>query len=361
MLADFDLDLPGSLDEALGALAAAGANAGPAAAVPLAGGTNLLVDIRGRRENPRRLVALDRVDGLRWLRAEGGAIAMGARTTVSELLRSDAVAAALPSLHEAARLFAGQMVRNAATVAGNIACGSPAADLVPPLLALDAEVALASAAGRRRWRWPTSTRLQVRRPPARRADHRDRLPAAPGRVRPTFSTSSPGARATRSPWSAWRCRWPSRAGAAGRRASRSARWRRCRCGPARPRRCWRAWRSTPRRSTARRIRRPRECKPDRRRPRLGRLSARDGRGADAPAADAGLAGDRLKGEGDDVERTHDHAARQRQGRRDQRARPPDAARGAARPRPCRCQVRLREGRLRRLRGAASTAWPSTAA
>lgn len=150
MLADFDLDLPGSLDEALGALAAAGAGAGPAAAVPLAGGTNLLVDIRGRRENPRRLVALDRVDGLRWLRAEGGAIAMGARTTVSELLRSDAVAATLPSLHEAARLFAGQMVRNAATVAGNIACGSPAADLVPPLMALDAEVVLASAAGRRR-------------------------------------------------------------------------------------------------------------------------------------------------------------------------------------------------------------------
>lgn len=150
MLADFDLDLPGSLDEALGALAAAGAGAGPAAAAPLAGGTNLLVDIRGGRENPRRLVALDRVGGLRWLRSDGGAIAMGARTTVSDLLASDAIAAAAPALHEAARLFAGQMVRNAATVAGNIACGSPAADLVPPLLALDAELVLASAGGQRR-------------------------------------------------------------------------------------------------------------------------------------------------------------------------------------------------------------------
>ena len=56
---------------------------------------------------------------------------------------------AAPSLVESARLFAGLMVRNTATVAGNIACGSPAADLVPPLLSLDADVTLASASASR--------------------------------------------------------------------------------------------------------------------------------------------------------------------------------------------------------------------
>ena len=74
---------------------------------------------------------------------------VGARTTVSELLASGEIAAAAPSLVDACKVFAGQMVRNTATVAGNIACGSPAADLVPPLLSLDAAVTLVSKAGER--------------------------------------------------------------------------------------------------------------------------------------------------------------------------------------------------------------------
>ena len=76
-------------------------------------------------------------------------IAIGGRTTVSDLLRSPEIATAAPALIDAARLFGGLMVRNTATVAGNIASGSPAADLVPPLLALDAALTLASAAGTR--------------------------------------------------------------------------------------------------------------------------------------------------------------------------------------------------------------------
>ena len=54
-----------------------------------------------------------------------------------------------PSMVASARLFGGQMVRNAATVAGNIAHGSPAADMMPPLLSLDAEVTLRSMSGTR--------------------------------------------------------------------------------------------------------------------------------------------------------------------------------------------------------------------
>ena len=145
MYAEFDLTIPDTLEEALVALAADGGGK----TVPLSGGTNLIVDLRAQRVHADRLVGLDRVATLRGIKANGGSVTIGARTTVSDLLASADIAAAAPSLVESARIFAGQMVRNTATVAGNIACGSPAADLVPPLLVLDAEVILASQAGTR--------------------------------------------------------------------------------------------------------------------------------------------------------------------------------------------------------------------
>jgi CO/xanthine dehydrogenase FAD-binding subunit len=145
MHAEFDLETPERLEEALALLA----NGRGAAVLPLAGGTNLVVDLRARRLAPDRLVSLGRIDALRWIRRADGRVAIGSRTTVSDLLRSPEIAQHGPSLVEAAGVFAGQMVRNAATVAGNIACGSPAADLVPPLLSLDADVVLTSASGSR--------------------------------------------------------------------------------------------------------------------------------------------------------------------------------------------------------------------
>ena len=141
MDAAFDLDMPSSLAEALGMLGDG--------ALPLAGGTNVLVDLRAKRAQPKRLVSLSRLKELRGIRAHDGAIRIGGGTTVTDLLQSDAIARAAPALVEAAQVFGGQMVRNAATVAGNIASGSPAADLVPPLMALDAELTLVSARGRR--------------------------------------------------------------------------------------------------------------------------------------------------------------------------------------------------------------------
>ena len=145
MYANFELDLAADLDEALAVLA----DADGADVAPLAGGTNLIVDLRAGRCRPKRLVALGRVEALRGIGEDGPRVRIGGRTTVSELLASPLVAATAPSLVQSARLFAGQMVRNTATVAGNIACGSPAADLVPPLLALDAELTLASRGGSR--------------------------------------------------------------------------------------------------------------------------------------------------------------------------------------------------------------------
>ena len=145
MYTPFELETPRNLPDALAALAAGR----DAATVPLAGGTNLIVDLRAKRERPDRIVGLGEVAELEGMELGEDRIVIGGRTTVSNLLGSAEIAAAAPSLVESARLFAGLMGRDTATVAGNIACGSPAADLVPPLLSLDADVTLTSASASR--------------------------------------------------------------------------------------------------------------------------------------------------------------------------------------------------------------------
>ena len=145
MYMPFELEMPGDLAGALSALAAGG----DAKTVPIAGGTNLIVDMRAKRERPDRVVGLGKVGELRGMDFGADRISIGGGTTVTDLLESSGIAESAPSLIDSSRLFAGLMVRNTATVAGNIACGSPAADLVPPLLSLDADVTLASVAGTR--------------------------------------------------------------------------------------------------------------------------------------------------------------------------------------------------------------------
>ena len=141
----FDLEMPGDLPGALTALA----SGGDTKTVPMAGGTNLIVDMRAKRERPDRVVGLGKVGELRGMDFGADRISIGGGATVTDLLESPGIAEAAPSLVESSRLFAGLMVRNTATVAGNIACGSPAADLVPPLLSLDADVTLTSVDGTR--------------------------------------------------------------------------------------------------------------------------------------------------------------------------------------------------------------------
>jgi CO/xanthine dehydrogenase FAD-binding subunit len=146
MYAEFDLHVPQDLD---GALAVLAENDGQGAVMPLAGGTNMIVDLRARTVAPTALVSIGKVPGIRGIEIADGRVRMGGRTTISDMLRHDRLHATAPSLVESARVFAGQMVRNTATVAGNICSGSPAADLVPPLLVMDADVTLTSRSGSR--------------------------------------------------------------------------------------------------------------------------------------------------------------------------------------------------------------------
>jgi carbon-monoxide dehydrogenase medium subunit len=144
MYADFDLLVPEQLDQALTMIAAAG---GDRAA--LGGGTNLVVEMRASGKGPAALISVGRLPGLRGIRIADGTVTIGASTTVSDILRHPGMEKQGAALFSACGQFAGQMVRNTATVAGNICCGSPAADLVPPLLAMGASVTLRNAAGER--------------------------------------------------------------------------------------------------------------------------------------------------------------------------------------------------------------------
>jgi carbon-monoxide dehydrogenase medium subunit len=128
---------PKTINEALGQLAGGEAE-------PVGGGTNVVVDLRSRRHVPRALIDLSRLSELKGIRREDGYVVAGGGVTVAEILASPLVQKCAPPLVEAARLFANPLVRNRATLAGNLADASPAADMAPALLALDAEVELVS-------------------------------------------------------------------------------------------------------------------------------------------------------------------------------------------------------------------------
>ena len=196
MYVPFELELPSDLTGALSALTVAGHSK----TVALAGGTNLIVDMRAKRERPDRVVGLGKVGELRGMDFGAERITIGGGTTVSDLLRSSQIAESAPSLVESARLFAGLMVRNTATVAGNIACGSPAADLVPPLpLAGRRRNPGQRGAGRERCRSTSTFSTTSATCAGRTSSLRESPGPARRRRRSIPSTSSPAARGTRSP------------------------------------------------------------------------------------------------------------------------------------------------------------------
>ncbi len=141
---EFDLLMPKTLPDALDALAA-----NDAAIQPLAGGTDMIVNIRARTIQPNVLVSLNDLAELRDIRRENGTIVVGGGARIADFLTHPLLLEHADIARQAAHVFANPMIRNLATVAGNLASASPAGDLSPPLLALGAEVELANKAGTR--------------------------------------------------------------------------------------------------------------------------------------------------------------------------------------------------------------------
>jgi xanthine dehydrogenase FAD-binding subunit len=119
-------------------------------AVPIAGGTDVLVRLHGGDAAYRHLVDIHDVAELKGISlAADGAIVVGSGTTFAELLEDEIVRSHLPALAEGAASVGGPQVRNMGTVGGNICNGAPSADTAAPLLVHDAVVVLRGPDGTR--------------------------------------------------------------------------------------------------------------------------------------------------------------------------------------------------------------------
>jgi len=118
-------------------------------AVPIAGGTDVMVELNFDRRRPDALLNLNEVSELRGWTRENGTLRLGAGLTYAEVEHSE-LASLLPALAEAARTVGSPQIRNRGTVGGNLGTASPAGDALPPLLVEGAEVEVASVRGSRR-------------------------------------------------------------------------------------------------------------------------------------------------------------------------------------------------------------------
>src|SRR5262252_1525341 len=140
---------PSSLAEALAAKAAL------PQAVPIAGGTDVMVELNFARQRPEALLDLTRVPELDGWRSENGRLRIGAGVTYAELTgergspSADGLRRRLPGLAIAARTVGSPQIRNRGTIGGNLGSASPAGDCHPSLLAAGAEIEVASVTGRR--------------------------------------------------------------------------------------------------------------------------------------------------------------------------------------------------------------------
>jgi CO/xanthine dehydrogenase FAD-binding subunit len=118
-------------------------------AVPIQGGTDLMVSLNFDAIRPDAILNLNEVVELRGFARENGTLRLGAGLTYTELLE-EPLAGALPALAEASRTVGSPQIRNRGTIGGNLGTASPAGDALPPLLVEHAELELASARGVRR-------------------------------------------------------------------------------------------------------------------------------------------------------------------------------------------------------------------
>jgi len=141
---ELELRRPASLDEALRMLRADGS------LVPLAGGTDIYVQLNAGVAPGQRFLDIWGLDALRGIAVHGDTLRLGALTTYTELLASPVVGEWLPMLIEAARQVGSVQIHNRGTLGGNIGNASPAGDTLPVWAAAEAAVVLLSLDGERR-------------------------------------------------------------------------------------------------------------------------------------------------------------------------------------------------------------------
>jgi CO/xanthine dehydrogenase FAD-binding subunit len=117
-------------------------------ALPIQGGTDVMVELNFDRGRPAALLNLNEVPELRGWSREGSRIWLGAGLTYTEAMEAP-LAEHLPALAEASRTVGGPQIRNRGTIGGNLGTASPAGDALPPLLVCAGEVKVGSVRGER--------------------------------------------------------------------------------------------------------------------------------------------------------------------------------------------------------------------
>jgi len=141
----FELALPRSVDEALRVLSDRGSDA-----KLLAGGTDLLPQMKNGLLKPACVIDLSGVASVRVLQSDARGLRVGAAVAARTLERDATARATYTSLAESGALVGSVQVRNLATLGGNLCNAAPSADMAPPLLALDAEAIIVGPKGERR-------------------------------------------------------------------------------------------------------------------------------------------------------------------------------------------------------------------
>jgi carbon-monoxide dehydrogenase medium subunit len=142
--AAFDYHTPGSIGEATALLARLGDDA-----KVLSGGQSLIPLMKLRLSSPRHVVDINGIQGLDGVREADGFLRIGALTRESDLEESAIVRTRYPLLHDTCKVIADPLVRNLATVGGNLAHADPANDHPATMLALGAEVVAVGTKGER--------------------------------------------------------------------------------------------------------------------------------------------------------------------------------------------------------------------
>jgi carbon-monoxide dehydrogenase medium subunit len=143
--ATFEYHAPGSIGEATDLLARLGEDA-----KILSGGQSLIPLMKLRLAAPRYLIDINGIPGLAYIREDDGFLRIGALTRESDLEDSDLIRTRYPLLFDTCRVVADPLVRNLATIGGNLAHGDPANDHPATMLALGAEVVAVGRKGERR-------------------------------------------------------------------------------------------------------------------------------------------------------------------------------------------------------------------
>ena len=143
--AAFEYHAPASLDDATALLATLGEDA-----KILSGGQSLIPLMKLRLSSPSHVVDINGIPGLSYIREADGVLAIGALTRESELEESEIVRARYPLLYDTCKVIADPLVRNLATIGGNLAHADPANDHPATMLALGAELVARGRGGERR-------------------------------------------------------------------------------------------------------------------------------------------------------------------------------------------------------------------